>query len=546
MREHVFGVLVLQDVVAVGLITALTAVSHGEGLSATALVGTLGGLLGALVGMVIAGLFVVPRLIRWTLKMESVESLTVVVGGVCFGFALLAELMGYSVALGAFVAGVLVAESGEGTRVEHLMQPMRDIFAAVFFVSVGMAVDPLQVWAHMGVSLLVVAVVIAAHMVSVTLAGVFSGNGLRRSLVASLALGQIGEFAFVIAGIGVGAGVVRPSLQPIVVTVAAITTFTTPLLLRSRERLLGRVDAMIPGRLQTLIALYEAWFDDLRGRERRSLGPLRRTVRVIALDGVGVIALVIAVRYGWAPARGWLEGVGLSTGLASVVVGAASLVVASPLLWSLARSTWALGDALADGALASDEGEGGDGLEGATRWLLRAAAPLMVVIGVGVPLAAIVRPMFGGPYAAAVVLALVLILGVLIWRAAAQVDAGVRSRAGQLLELIDRQRAPEVSASAARGPSQHIVNVSLEPTMFAVGATLAGLDLRARTGATVVAIRRADGEDVLPKGDEPLMAGDQLVLVGSDAALDRARGRLSGEGSPTDHLNAVVQSPPRG
>src|SRR5690606_4131686 len=182
----------------------------------------------------------------------------------CFVMAVLAADLGYSVALGSFLAGILVAESGIGARMEHAIQPVRDMFAAIFFVSVGMSVDPMQAWDGIGLSLLLFVVVVLAQLVSVGLASILSGAGLRRSIVAGLALGQIGEFAFILAAIGINAGVVPVSLRPVLVTVAVLTSFTTPLVLRHSKRIVHAIDALLPERVRHLVDLHAEWVQRVR------------------------------------------------------------------------------------------------------------------------------------------------------------------------------------------------------------------------------------------------------------------------------------------
>ncbi|NEH33225.1 cation:proton antiporter domain-containing protein, partial [Rhizobium ruizarguesonis] len=154
------------------------------------------------VGLVGIGLFVVPRLMRAITKLQRPETTLVSSVGICFAGALLAQTFGYSVALGAFLAGSLVAESGEGKEIEHLVQPVRDLFGAVFFVSVGMLIDPALIREHWAAIAVLTGVVVVGKILSVSLGAFFTGNGTRTSVQAGLSLSQIGEFSFIIAGLG--------------------------------------------------------------------------------------------------------------------------------------------------------------------------------------------------------------------------------------------------------------------------------------------------------------------------------------------------------
>ena len=149
LAEIVFGVLIVEDLIAIVLITILTAVASGAGLSASALALTVGKLAGFLAVLLVGGMLIVPRLMRAVVRLHSNETTVVAAVGLSFAFALLARWMGYSVALGAFLAGALIAESGAAKIIEQRIEPVRDVFAAVFFVSIGMLINPYLVWQNL-------------------------------------------------------------------------------------------------------------------------------------------------------------------------------------------------------------------------------------------------------------------------------------------------------------------------------------------------------------------------------------------------------------
>src|SRR5262249_34529281 len=202
------------------------------------------------------GMLIVPRLMRAVVRFHSAETTVVAAVGVSFAFALLARWVKYSPALGSFLAGALVAESGAAKIIEHRIEPVRDVFAAVFFVSVGMLIDPHLVWTHLTAVLVLTAVVILGNLVAVSIGAFIAGYGVRTSLQAGLSLGQIGEFSFIIAGVGVSLNVVRGFLYPIAVAVSVMTALTMPWLVRASGRLAAFVDRRLPHRLQTYASLY--------------------------------------------------------------------------------------------------------------------------------------------------------------------------------------------------------------------------------------------------------------------------------------------------
>lgn len=550
VREHVMSMLVIQDVLAIVLAAVLTAVAAGEGLSAEAIGGVVGKLALVLGAILIVGLLVVPRLVRVVAGLRSPELLIVVCMGICFGLALAAEAAGFSVALGAFFAGTLIAESGESKMIEHLASPLRDTFAAIFFVAIGMTVDPRIAATHLGTSLLVFVAVVVAQFVAVSVAGILSGNGPRLSVTAGLSLGQVGEFGFILSAIGINAGLAPPELGPIVVTVAVLTAFSTPLAVRSADRLVRAIDHAMPQKLQDVSSLYEQWFEAFRARrkpERRS--PVVRAAWIAVLDGVAATGVVVAA----AAFRGPLEALARERLQveppwdAAAVWGGAILLALFPAV-AFVRAARSLGGHIAErvfGPLPE-----GQPRPERPRRLLEAAIQLLVILVVGIPCAVIALPFAGGWLALAIA---VLALGsfFMLWRTAGRVAPQVQFSAERLVDLLSRQTAAQTGGATA-SKSDGILGldmaqgVALDDDSFAVGKTLADLDLRAVTGATVVAIRNADDEHRLPTGQEPLERGDVLALAGTAASIAQARALLlRGEAAQTDSGEAPEGASPR-
>ena len=190
-------------------------------------------------------MLLVPRLIRQVVRMGSHETTVVTSVGICFACALLARQFGYSVALGAFLGGALVAESGQAKAIEHALESVRDMFAAIFFVSVGMLIDPGLVARNWAAVLVLTVVVVVGKVFGVTLGSLLAGRSMRTSVQAGMSLAQIGEFSFIIAGVGLSLGAVGTFLYPVAVAVSALTTLITPWLIRAS----GPAASFVDGRL---------------------------------------------------------------------------------------------------------------------------------------------------------------------------------------------------------------------------------------------------------------------------------------------------------
>ncbi|MGK2962542.1 MAG: cation:proton antiporter, partial [Gemmatimonadaceae bacterium] len=393
LREIVFGMLIVEDLIAIILLAVLTAIASGAGLSASSLGLTLIRLTTFLAGLVLIGMLVVPRFVRAIVKSERTDTMLVGVIGLCFAAAYLAYTFGYSVALGAFIMGSLVAESGEAVRIERLVHPVRDMFVAIFFVSVGSLIDPRVIGDYWVAVVALSLLVITGKVIAVSAGSFITGNGLRHSIQAGMSLAQIGEFSFIIAGVGLASGVIRPFLYPVAVAVSAITTLITPWLIRGSEPTAMFVDRKLPRPIQTSVALYASWVDRIRkapGISNRSR--TRRLVRVIMIDAMVLMVVII----GAAAERGrfttmfsnW-TGASPSTSLFVVLIGAAA--GAAPLVWGIVRSARMLGFVLAMRALPTAGRRKAD-FAAAPRRALVTVLQLGILLMVGAPIVAITQP----------------------------------------------------------------------------------------------------------------------------------------------------------
>lgn len=545
VREHVLGILVIQDVLAIVIIASLTAIAAGEGLEPAALATVLAKLSGVLLAFIGVGLLIVPRGVRWVAHTKNPELLAVIAAGLCFMLGSLAEGLGFSVALGAFVAGILVAESGRQKDIEHLIAPMRDIFAAVFFVSIGMTVDPLQALQHLPFSLLLVALIIVGQLLSVSLAGALSGSGLRRSLFSAFVLGQIGELAFIISSIGIQAGIVRADLQPVLVTVAALTAFTTPLAIRWAPRAIKVIDGALPGRVHRLLSLYESWFERWRERPRAPIGtksPARHAMRNLAFDGLAA-TVVVALAVSWAgPGTQFIEKeLGWSENASRGSFGLAVLVLLLPLLFHLIRNSLALSKTMAD-EIAPKMASGPAG-QPIVRRLVRSTVHLLVTLAVGIPGIAVLRPLLPGPFGLPILLLVLGFIATYIFKELGNLDTELRSGAAAVAERLSAEMSTQLHLPPIpRDPTEDIPTElaihqtlpgldgvrgwKVPPRAWAEGLSLAQADLRAATGVAVVTIQRGPDLISLPNGGDIIQAGDTLGMLGSPEALAEAQSIL--------------------
>ncbi len=556
LRELVVGVLIVEDLIAIVLMAALTAVATGAGLSARTMASTIGKLSAFLVGLVAVGLLLVPRSVRAVRRLGSKETTLVASIGFCFAVSLLAHELGYSVALGAFISGSLIAESGEAEEIEHLVKPVRDVFAAIFFVSVGILLDPALVVQHWSAVATLTAVVIAGKAVSVALGAFLSGVGIRPSVQAGMSLGQIGEFSFIIAGLGLSLGATGDFLYPVAVTVSALTTLTTPWLVKVSGPLATAFDRALPRPLQTFVTLYASWIEQLHSRSGDvSRGAVvRRLVRLLVLDTALLVALAVGTSIGLPSLVALVhDRFGIGKGVARTVLLGAALVVAFPLGAGVVRVSQRLGLAVAESALPSAEGGRVD-LAATPRRALVVTLQLAIVLLTGLPVLAITQPVIGGVVAPLLFVALLAVLAVKLWRGATELHGHVHAGAQAVVEALLARARPTSADATSNGRDDDAALAEVravlpglgDPTPFrlgedcrAVGMSLARLNLRSATGATVLAIRRGEEALVVPTAEEVLRAGDVLALAGSHEAVELAKDLLRTSRRPEAARDAV-------
>jgi CPA2 family monovalent cation:H+ antiporter-2 len=533
--EIVFGVLIIEDLIGIFLIAILTTVASGAAVSASSLAITGARLATFLAGLLGIGLLLVPRIVRGVVRMNRPETTLVASIGICFAAAWAALAFGYSVALGAFIAGSLIGESGEEKVVEHLVHPVRDVFAAIFFVAVGMLIDPAIIAEHWGAVLLFSVAVILGKLVFVTISSFLTGYNPRTAVQAGMSLAQIGEFSFIIAAVGLSSGATRDFLYPIAVAVSAITTLTTPWLIRAAEPVANWVDRKLPPSLQTFVSLYGSWIERVRRShgEAAALPTTRRLVRLLLIDAVLIIAVVIGASLEAGRFGALLhEGTGISERAARVIVYTAGLVIGLPLIIGLVRTARQLGRELAHKAIPLPER--GVDVGAAPRRAMVLTLQLAIIAVVGIPIVTISLPFLPSYRYALVPLLLAAVPAVAFWRSTMNLQGHARAGAEIVAMTLasGMSNAPATDGQATADMERvrqalpglgDPVAVRVGDTSSASGHTLAELNVRGRTGATVLAILR-DGEQVLvPSGPDLIRAGDLLAIAGSGESVAAAR-----------------------
>ena len=254
--ELVFGTLVIQDIVGIFMMVILSTLSASKNISGLEVMGSLLLMVLYLIIWLIFGIYLIPTFFNKTIKLMNDEMLLVVSIGICFGMVLLADCLGFSTALGAFLSGSLLAGTVHVERVETLTKGVKDLFGAVFFISVGMMVEPGMIVKYI-LPIAVITIVTLVGKLLCNCAGMLvSGQSLPNALSGGFALAQIGEFAFIIASFGIGLGVIDDYIYPIVVAVSVITSFRTPFCIKAAPHCVACLDHVLPEKVKTNLSRY--------------------------------------------------------------------------------------------------------------------------------------------------------------------------------------------------------------------------------------------------------------------------------------------------
>lgn len=348
--QLIFGVLIIEDILGIGIIALFSGIAVSGTVEADQVFSTVGKLSLFMVVALVVGILLVPRLLAYVAKFESNEMLLVTVLGLCFGFCLLVVKLEYSMILGAFLIGAIMAESRQLIQIERLMEPVRDMFSAIFFVAIGLTIDPKVLVDYAAPILVITLVVVAGKLISCGAGAFIAGNDGRTSMRVGMGLSQIGEFSFIIAALGMTLQVTSDFLYPVAVAVSAITTLLTPYLIRAADPLSQKLGNVVPARLARVLSLYGEWLRNIQPQGESAM--LAAMIRRILLQ-VGVnLALVIAIFFsgGYFAGRigNWLSEWVSDVSQQKAIIWGAALLLSLPFLIAAYRKLKALSMLLAE------------------------------------------------------------------------------------------------------------------------------------------------------------------------------------------------------
>jgi monovalent cation:H+ antiporter-2, CPA2 family len=509
----VFGVLVVEDIVVILLMVLLSTIAVTQQFEGTEIVFTILKLLFFLALWFIGGIFILPTLLKKAKSLLDNETLLILTLGLCLGMVVLATQVGFSAELGAFIMGSIIAETTSAEKVEALIKPVKDLFGAVFFVSVGMMIDP-QAIVQYGVPVIVVTLMtLFGKLFSTTLGALLSGQPLRQSVQVGMSMAQIGEFAFIVATLGLSLGVISDFLFPVAVGASAITTFTTPYMIRYSDKFYNIVEGILPKKWVKNLNSYS--FSTQNIQAESAWKTVLKSYAIIALtNSIMLLALLyVSLNFVFPWVGAHVEGSSLTASIISLVI---SLGVAAPFLWALMAKR--------PHNLAYKE-----------LWLEKkySRGPLLLIeiirILVGVSLITFwVFGFFSTEVATLIAVPIVIIVLVIFGKKIQQfydrievrflTNLNARESAAAADDSITAniQRKREDIQSNLLPWDAHIIELEVPPNADYVGKSLVDLAWREKYGINIVYIKRGDRLIHVPTRKAILLPFDHLGFIATD------------------------------
>jgi monovalent cation:H+ antiporter-2, CPA2 family len=528
------GISILEDVVAVVMLALLESVVQLGGADARHASDVLSTLLhlGAFVAVVgIAGLILVPWLLkRMSISMDE-ELQTLGLAALLFGLAILAQRAGYSLALGAFLLGIIVAETPHRHQVERTFEGMRDVFSAVFFVAIGMQIDMRDMVPLAGLILGVSAFTLIARPIAVTSGLCMIGVPERDSLRAGLMTAPIGEFSFVIAQLGIAAAVVPGDFYPLVVGVSLMTTLVTPFVARRSERIASAILGRQPKWLGDWMRYYQDWLERfMRQRKKSPIWQLtRKRFAQVGIEMLFVSGVLVFSREIYMAVVGWLGRDWSSQGAAVVFWIILSFVVVAPLV-AIWRNCSALALLFAQVSTASHPRGKQIAPVVETGLKVVVACLLTVWLIAVVPAEDTARWLLLLSALVGVVAVLLLRRRLIYWHCIMEVELTT------MMHTSEQKLTATTAPWMGRHPDWdlHMIDCTLPDLADCQGRSIAELALRARFGCTVVGIERQGFMIPLPPPEAVLYPRDKVLLMGTIAQVNAGRAFLGGVSGTID------------
>ena len=510
----VFGVLIVEDMFAVLMMVLLSSIAVNNELEGSELIYSILKLAFFLITWFLVGIFVIPTFLKKARRFLNSETLLVVSMGLCLGMVVLASYAGFSSALGAFVMGSILAGTNEAEKIEKVVQPVKDLFGAVFFISVGMLVDPVILTQYALPIVLLSLVVICGQILFGTTGMLISGQPLNVAVKSGFSLSQIGEFAFIIATLGMTLKVIDGFLYPIVVAVSVITTFTTPYFIKMADPASKWIENHLPERLSFLIDRYSANASTVQVEN-----PWKKVFGVylgkIALYSTILIGILILSLSWFIPMIEDVVPDSWGTTLGVVI----TLAVMSPFLWGLAMKR-----INSRKLMSIKENKSANFVP----------LFLMVILRFLIGLAFVVY-FLSKVYSQRTGVLLGVVLFVLITLfLSKRLQRQILSLESRFMDNLNERELRRTGKKNNLVHNMHLAHMEVYGSCEFIGKRLADANIHRNYGVNIVSIKRGNKRINIPKGDSRIFPGDLISVIGTDEQIQRFLEAVEPEDTGTD------------
>lgn len=496
----VFGVLIVEDMFAVVMMVLLSSIAVNNTLEGASMLYSILKLMFFLVIWYVVGVYVLPTFLNRNKSRLNDETLLILSMGLCLGMVVLATYSGFSAALGAFVMGSILAGTNYAEKIEKVVAPVKDLFGAIFFISVGMLVN-LSVLVDYFVPIIIISgVVIFGQIIFSSLGLTISGQPLKIAIQSGFSLAQIGEFAFIIAVLGMSLNVIEPYLYPIVVAVSVITTFTTPYLIKLSNPVANYLDRVFPQRARSFISRYSLEASSM-DRSGSWGGIFKAYFGRISIYAVILIAITLIAKEWFLP---FLSRVISNENIADFTFTIITLVAMLPFLWGLM-------------------------LKSINNKKIRVFIYEKQLSPVPIICISIIRVIIGYLFmlyvlmmAYSVVTAILVSLFIsplFLLISSKQINDRLRYIEEKFFNNLNERELRRSGKNNNLVHNMHIAQMEVMDGSPLVGMTLLDANIRKKYGVNIISIRRGDKRFDMPKGNACIFPNDILSVVGRDYTL---------------------------
>ena len=521
----IFGSLVFEDLIAVLMMVILSTMAVSNKFAGGEMLFAFAKLAFSLILWFLVGIYVIPSLFKRLKRYITDEILLIVSIGLCFGMVVLANAVGFSSALGAFVMGSILAETVEGEHIEKLTAGIKDLFGAIFFVSVGMMVDPAVIGAHWATILLITIIAMGGILVFSTGGALLAGKGLDIAVHTGFSLAQLGEFGFIIASVGCSLGVLRDFIYPVIISVSVITAFTTPYMIKAADPALALLRRKLPA---NILARLEP-SQDINARSMAEQSEWKHLLKSyfvrVGMYSVILIAIVIGSRYLDRLAGSLLNA--WSPFARNLLVTGVTLAIMVPFLFGLSVTNGSIRKPASK--LLKEKAS--------NKWPILAMMLLRIFIGIAFVMVVIADHF---DLAGWTVLLIILAAFLFFWIAKTSVKniGGLEERFMANLNAREeerRRRAPVTSrvSEIMAGYDVKLKSIQISPDYEYIGKSFREMPFRNSAGINIVKITRGTRSILIPSGNEIIYPGDHLLAVGTGEQIEAFTKSIAADTKPS-------------